>query len=57
MSTRACPGCGQSPHDDDARHCKHCGAKLESWPLASAEIPWRLASPQGSAGRPPPFSR
>jgi len=29
VSSRACPGCGQAPHDDDARHCKHCGASLD----------------------------
>jgi len=30
VSSRACPGCGHSPHDDDAAHCKHCGALLEA---------------------------
>lgn len=30
VSGRACPGCGQAPHDDDARHCKHCGAILDT---------------------------
>jgi len=25
---RACPGCGETGHDADARHCKHCGAGL-----------------------------
>ena len=28
ISTQACPGCGGEGHDDDARYCKHCGAKL-----------------------------
>jgi len=29
LSSRACPGCGHSPHDDDASHCKRCGTSLE----------------------------
>ncbi len=28
VSTQACPGCGAGGHDADARHCKHCGARL-----------------------------
>jgi voltage-gated potassium channel len=28
VSSRACPGCGHSPHEDDAVHCKRCGAPL-----------------------------
>ena len=28
LSTQACPSCGQEGHDSDAKHCKHCGAKL-----------------------------
>ena len=27
-SRQACPGCGRYGHDDDAKHCKHCGAPL-----------------------------
>ena len=27
-NTQACPACGVEGHDNDARHCKHCGAKL-----------------------------
>lgn len=27
-NTQACPACGAEGHDNDARHCKHCGAKL-----------------------------
>ncbi len=27
-NTQACPSCGRGDHDDDARHCKHCGAVL-----------------------------
>lgn len=27
-NTQACPACGQSGHDNDARHCKYCGEKL-----------------------------
>jgi voltage-gated potassium channel len=27
-NTQACPSCGGGDHDDDARHCKHCGAWL-----------------------------
>lgn len=27
-NTQACPVCGAGSHDNDARHCKHCGAKL-----------------------------
>jgi voltage-gated potassium channel len=27
-NTQACPACGAEGHDDDARHCKRCGAKL-----------------------------
>jgi voltage-gated potassium channel len=27
-NTQACPSCGASRHDDDARYCKLCGAKL-----------------------------
>lgn len=27
-NTQACPACGAEEHDNDARHCKHCGAKL-----------------------------
>jgi voltage-gated potassium channel len=26
--TQACPSCGLGAHDDDARHCKRCGAAL-----------------------------
>lgn len=26
--TKICPGCGQSPHDNDARYCKICGSRL-----------------------------
>ncbi len=25
---KACEACGGTDHDDDARHCKHCGARL-----------------------------
>jgi len=28
VSTQACPECGAEGHDADARHCKHCGARL-----------------------------
>ena len=28
VSTQACPGCAAEGHDDDARHCKFCGAEL-----------------------------
>ena len=28
LSLRACPACGALGHDQDAAHCKHCGAKL-----------------------------
>lgn len=28
VSTQACPSCGRSGHDPDARHCKFCGARL-----------------------------
>ncbi|MBN2054791.1 ion transporter, partial [bacterium] len=28
VSTQACPQCGTEGHDEDARHCKYCGAKL-----------------------------
>lgn len=27
-NTQACPTCGASDHDNDAKHCKYCGAKL-----------------------------
>ncbi len=27
-NTQACPSCGADDHDNDAVHCKHCGAKL-----------------------------
>jgi voltage-gated potassium channel len=27
-NTQACPSCGAGNHDNDARHCKFCGAKL-----------------------------
>jgi voltage-gated potassium channel len=27
-NTQACPSCGAGRHDNDARHCKYCGAKL-----------------------------
>ncbi len=27
-SRQACPACGREGHDDDARHCKYCGAAL-----------------------------
>jgi voltage-gated potassium channel len=27
-NTQACPACGAGNHDDDARYCKRCGAKL-----------------------------
>jgi voltage-gated potassium channel len=27
-NTQACPTCGVDGHDNDARHCKHCGARL-----------------------------
>lgn len=27
-NTQACPACGAADHDNDARHCKICGAKL-----------------------------
>ena len=27
-STQACPSCGKEGHDEDAVHCKHCGAPL-----------------------------
>jgi voltage-gated potassium channel len=27
-NTQACPSCGAEGHDNDARHCKHCGSKL-----------------------------
>jgi voltage-gated potassium channel len=27
-NTQACPSCGAGSHDNDARHCKYCGAKL-----------------------------
>jgi voltage-gated potassium channel len=29
-TSRPCPGCGVAAHDADARHCKHCGARLGS---------------------------
>lgn len=28
VTTRACKGCGDDGHDDDAVHCKYCGEKL-----------------------------
>jgi voltage-gated potassium channel len=28
VTTRACPDCGDSSHDADARHCKYCGSRL-----------------------------
>jgi voltage-gated potassium channel len=28
VSTQACPECSAEGHDDDALHCKYCGAKL-----------------------------
>lgn len=28
VSTEACPECGSEGHDEDAVHCKYCGAKL-----------------------------
>jgi voltage-gated potassium channel len=28
VSTQACPECSGEGHDRDARHCKHCGARL-----------------------------
>jgi voltage-gated potassium channel len=28
ISNQACPACGRSGHDVDARYCKHCGAPL-----------------------------
>ena len=27
-NTQSCPACGAGSHDNDARHCKHCGSKL-----------------------------
>jgi voltage-gated potassium channel len=27
-NTQACPACGAGNHDNDAKHCKYCGAKL-----------------------------
>lgn len=27
-SRQACPACGREGHDDDATHCKYCGAAL-----------------------------
>ena len=27
-NTQACPSCGKEGHDEDAVHCKHCGAPL-----------------------------
>jgi voltage-gated potassium channel len=27
-NTQACPACGVTGHDDDARYCKRCGGKL-----------------------------
>jgi hypothetical protein len=27
-NTQACPVCGADSHDNDARYCKRCGAKL-----------------------------
>lgn len=28
LTQRRCDGCGQTGHDNDARHCKYCGARL-----------------------------
>jgi len=28
VSTQTCPACAAEGHDPDARHCKHCGARL-----------------------------
>ena len=28
VSTQVCPGCMAEGHDPDARHCKHCGARI-----------------------------
>ena len=28
VNTRCCPVCSREGHDDDARHCKHCGGAL-----------------------------
>jgi voltage-gated potassium channel len=28
QSRQACPACGREGHDDDAKHCKHCGSAL-----------------------------
>lgn len=27
-NTQSCPSCGREGHEDDAEHCKYCGAKL-----------------------------
>ncbi len=29
-NTQACPSCGGGDHDDDAKHCKHCGDALHA---------------------------
>jgi voltage-gated potassium channel len=28
QSRQACPSCGREGHDEDAKHCKHCGSAL-----------------------------
>jgi voltage-gated potassium channel len=35
MISTACSGCGRQGHDSDARHCKYCGALLETGPVST----------------------
>jgi voltage-gated potassium channel len=28
QSRQACPACSREGHDEDAKHCKYCGASL-----------------------------
>jgi len=28
MNTQSCPSCSLEGHDNNAKHCKHCGTEL-----------------------------
>lgn len=65
VSNQACPACGRSGHDLDARHCKHCGARLSRAPTlsacrtpASCPCAGRGCTPpsRAGAGRHPPWA-